>query len=208
MWVVVLLFFSPVRAVTSKFSYPRTKVKGRKEASRISLHLHFMLCFHFLICSRATGLSSFLLSLSCFINHRTSAQSAWNLPHLLLTTGTFSCFKFWSICHFFPPITNSQRRFLSLSPLLSGLLICLLVFCVVQWCTLTTIITWRHFKFILIWTIQMAGFPCGSLDKESACKQETPVQSLGWEDPLEKGIATHFSILAWRIPLTEEPGGL
>ena len=54
----------------------------------------------------------------------------------------------------------------------------------------------------------MAGFPCGSLDKESACKQETPVQSLGWEDTLEKGIATHFSILAWGIPLTEEPGGL
>ena len=32
--------------------------------------------------------------------------------------------------------------------------------------------------------------------------------SLGWEDPLEKGIATHSSILAWRIPWTEEPGGL
>ena len=38
--------------------------------------------------------------------------------------------------------------------------------------------------------------------------QETCVQSLGWEDPLEKGMATHFSILAWRIPWTEEPGGL
>ena len=37
---------------------------------------------------------------------------------------------------------------------------------------------------------------------------ETQVQSLGWEDPLEKGMATHFSILAWRIPGTEEPGGL
>ena len=38
--------------------------------------------------------------------------------------------------------------------------------------------------------------------------QETWVQSLGWEDPLEKGMATHFSILAWRIPWTEEPDGL
>ena len=38
--------------------------------------------------------------------------------------------------------------------------------------------------------------------------QETWVQSLGWEDPLEEGIATHSSILAWRIPWTEEPGGL
>ena len=37
---------------------------------------------------------------------------------------------------------------------------------------------------------------------------ETRVQSLGQEDPLEKGMATHSSILAWEIPWTEEPGGL
>ena len=38
--------------------------------------------------------------------------------------------------------------------------------------------------------------------------QETWVQSLDWEDPLKKGMATHCSILAWRIPWAEEPGGL
>ena len=38
--------------------------------------------------------------------------------------------------------------------------------------------------------------------------QETWVRTLDWEDPLEKGMATHPSILAWRIPWTEEPGGL
>ena len=38
--------------------------------------------------------------------------------------------------------------------------------------------------------------------------RETGVRSLGQEDPLEKGMATHSSILAWRIPCTEEPGGL
>ena len=38
--------------------------------------------------------------------------------------------------------------------------------------------------------------------------QETCVQSLGWEDPLEEGMATHSSILTWRIPWTEDPGGL
>ena len=38
--------------------------------------------------------------------------------------------------------------------------------------------------------------------------QEMCVGSLGWEDPLEEGVATHSSILAWRIPRTEEPGGL
>ena len=37
---------------------------------------------------------------------------------------------------------------------------------------------------------------------------ETQVQSLGWEDPLEKAMATHFSVLAWRIPWTEEPGDI
>ena len=38
--------------------------------------------------------------------------------------------------------------------------------------------------------------------------QEMQVQSLGWEGPLEEGMATHSSILAWRIPMQEEPGGL
>ena len=38
--------------------------------------------------------------------------------------------------------------------------------------------------------------------------QETRVQSLGWEGPLEKGMVSHSSILAWKIPWTEEPGGL
>ena len=37
-------------------------------------------------------------------------------------------------------------------------------------------------------------------------RRETQVQSLGWEDPLEKEMATHSSILAWKIPWTEEPG--
>ena len=38
--------------------------------------------------------------------------------------------------------------------------------------------------------------------------QETQIQSLGWEDPIEKGMATHSSILTWSIPWTEEPGSL
>ena len=37
--------------------------------------------------------------------------------------------------------------------------------------------------------------------KESACIQKIGVQSLGWEDPLEEGMATHFSMLAWKIPM-------
>jgi len=55
------------------------------------------------------------------------------------------------------------------------------------------------------------GFPGGSPVKNSPAMQElqeTRVQSLDREDPLEKGKATNSSILAWRIPWTEEPGGL
>ena len=44
--------------------------------------------------------------------------------------------------------------------------------------------------------------------KSLPAMQETWVQFLGWEDPLKKGIATHSSILAWKIPWTEEPGRL
>ena len=44
--------------------------------------------------------------------------------------------------------------------------------------------------------------------KNLPAMQETQVQSLGWADPLEEGMATHSSILAWRIPWTEEPGEL
>ena len=45
--------------------------------------------------------------------------------------------------------------------------------------------------------------------RDGSCKrQETWVRSLSQEDPLEEGMATHSSILAWRIPWTEEPGGL
>ena len=56
-----------------------------------------------------------------------------------------------------------------------------------------------------------SGFPGGSVVKNPPAMQETQemqVQSLGWEDPLEKEMAPHSSILAWEIPWTEEPGGL
>ena len=52
------------------------------------------------------------------------------------------------------------------------------------------------------------GFPGGSDGKNLPSMKDTVVRSLGQEDPLEKGIAVHSSILAWRIPWTEEPGGL
>ena len=89
-----------------------------------------------------------------------------------------------------------------------------------------------HLLCLLHW--QVGSFPLGSLGKPLMCQykvinkfllntraslmaqmvknfpamQETWVQSLGWKDPLEKGMATHSSILAWRTPWTEEPGRL
>ena len=52
------------------------------------------------------------------------------------------------------------------------------------------------------------GFPGGSVVKNLTAMQESWVQSLGQEDPLEKRMATHSSILAWEISWTEEPDGL
>ena len=55
---------------------------------------------------------------------------------------------------------------------------------------------------------QTLGFPGGSDVKNLSAMRETQLRSLGQEDPLEKGMTTHSCILAWRIPWTEEPGGL
>ena len=57
-------------------------------------------------------------------------------------------------------------------------------------------------------TRAFVGFPVAQMVKNPPALQETLVQSLGQEDPLEKGMPTHSRIIAWRIPLTEKPGGL
>ena len=60
----------------------------------------------------------------------------------------------------------------------------------------------------LIQTHEDRGFPVVHTVKNLPAVQETGVPSLGWEDPLEKGMAIHSSILAWDIPWTEKPGRL
>ena len=60
----------------------------------------------------------------------------------------------------------------------------------------------------IIFQLIARNIPGGPVLKTLPATQETWVQSLGQEDPLEKGMATHFSILAWRIPWTEKGGGL
>ena len=59
-----------------------------------------------------------------------------------------------------------------------------------------------------LYPLILVGFPGGSGGKTLPAMQEpqeTQIKSLGWEDPLEEGMATHSSILAWRIPWTEDP---
>ena len=65
------------------------------------------------------------------------------------------------------------------------------------------------FIYLFNQSLLSTTFPSGSDGKESACNAmwETGVQFLGWEDPLEKRMASHSSILAWRIPWTDKPDG-
>ena len=65
-------------------------------------------------------------------------------------------------------------------------------------------IPWRRDRLP---TPEFLGFACGSAGKESTCNAGDQVQSLAWEDPLEKGKATHSNILAWRIPWTVKSTG-
>ena len=67
----------------------------------------------------------------------------------------------------------------------------------------------RNVSIMIVWDKTTGG----TSGKESACPctrqmQEMQVRSLGWEDPLEEEMVTHSSILAWKIPQAEEPGGL
>ena len=67
----------------------------------------------------------------------------------------------------------------------------------------------RQLEKIYVWFQKTEiNVPLAQMVKNLLAMQETRVRSLGQEDPLEKGMAIHSSILAWRIPWTEKPGGL
>ena len=67
---------------------------------------------------------------------------------------------------------------------------------------------WTKLELLMKFIQHIWGFPGGSEVMNLPAMQETRGQSLGQEDPLEEGMVTHSSILAWRIAWTEEPGGL
>ena len=64
-----------------------------------------------------------------------------------------------------------------------------------------------YLKNYIYMYIYKGASPVAQLVKNPPAVRETWVCSLGWEDPLEEGMATHSSVLAWRIPWTEETGG-
>ena len=68
--------------------------------------------------------------------------------------------------------------------------------------------TSKHWSWKLKELPSLWDFPVAQMVKNLPAMQETQVQSLGQEDPLDKRMATHSNILAWRIPWTKEPGGL
>ena len=84
--------------------------------------------------------------------------------------------------------------------------------------TLSSILAWRipwteHIQrwfsyIIIIYSFVLGSFLVAQMEKNLSAVQDPRVQTLSWEDPLERGMATHSSILAWRIPWTEEPGRL
>ena len=65
-----------------------------------------------------------------------------------------------------------------------------------------------HNSFLTLNLVPLGGCPMAQMVKNLPAVEETWVRYMGQEHPLEKGMATHSSILAWRIPLTEEPGRL
>ena len=69
-------------------------------------------------------------------------------------------------------------------------------------------ITSTNLIFLSLESLKEKASLMSQMVKNLPAMQETPVQSLGWKDPLEKGMATHSCIFAWRIPWTEEPDGL
>ena len=81
--------------------------------------------------------------------------------------------------------------------------------CTLDLCTLSSMT--HNFSFIFPFLCLCGIFGASlvaQLVKNMPAVQETCVQSLGWEDPLKKEMATHSSILVWEIPWTKEPGGL
>ena len=68
--------------------------------------------------------------------------------------------------------------------------------------------TFGYFQLLVIKNKAAIGIPVAQTVNNLPSEQEARIQSLGQEDPLEKGMSIHSSILAWRIRRTEEPGGL
>ena len=111
-------------------------------------------------------------------------------------------------CYTFPNSSSRQPLvyFLSYRFANSGHFILMGSYTIWSFCDWLLLLSILFSRFIHI--VACKVYPGGSDGKESTCSAGDWVRSLGWEDPLEEGMAALSSILAWRLPWTEEPGGL
>ena len=135
---------------------------------------------------------------SCFI-----VQSS--LLYLLIAAFILLAFNYLWVCiccHFksYLPRFYISSLFLSFGFSFCGLLV---FFCIIAWVLFGSCAPTLWFWFVVTLDFKWAS-PVAQMVKNLPAMRESHVQSLGWEDPLEKDMATHSSIVAWRIPWTEE----
>ena len=159
---------------------------------------HFDLWLGFCICS--VTLFELLITVTC--SGKDSPQPKCLPPYIILQ---------WEkqVCMHTHPNNSSQIETLSNNLIIMAVLIMMVVMMMIIM-ILGFYWSFATFKVLYYILYTVLGFSGSSVDKESTGNAGDTlwVRSLGQEDPLEEGMATHFSILAWRILWTEEPGGL
>ena len=162
--------------------------KVRLRLSTVSTDLGILILYSASLPNSLMSSSSFLVTSLGFLMY--SHVSSANSEVLLLFKFVFLLFLLWllwlglsKLCWMIVVRVNVLVLFLNLEEILS------------------------EYDFTIEFDLSW-GFPRGSTVNNLPVTQEIQVWSLGREDPLEKGMATHSSILAWRIPQTEDPGGL
>ena len=106
------------------------------------------------------------------------------------------------------PHSMSARNKMGICAIHSSIPAILPFYCHDSYCSTSLSLSIRLFFYKGLWAKNNEDSPVAQMVENFACNMQTQVQCLGQEDPLEKGMATHSSILVWRIPRTVEPGRL
>ena len=142
------------------------------------------MCVCVCVCACPHACTHLLSSVQLFV-------TGWTVPHKAPLSMEFSRQEYWSELPFPTPgdLSNPRKQFSCVSCIGRGFL------------PLST-------EIVNCFLVKVKSFPMVQTVKCPPAIREIQVRSLGQEDPLEKEIATHFSILAWKVPRMEEPGGL